>query len=85
MSNKEEDLENGMPADYKTKRNVEDDKVLIKYFDKLVKLDLEGKKSDCKRIIQAFNQDELRILSGYLERENINAKTLKLLILNGIG
>ena len=82
---KEKDLEAGLPADYKTKRSIEDDKVLVKYFEKLVKLDANGMKSDCKRIIKAFNPDELRILSSYLESENINAKTLKLLILNGIG
>ena len=82
---KESDLESGLPTGHETKRNIEDDKVLIKYFNKLVKLDADGMRSDCKRIIQAFNIDELRILSNYLERENINAKTLKLLILNGIG
>ena len=54
---KESDLESGLPTGHETKRNIEDDKVLIKYFNKLVKLDADGMRSDCKRIIQAFNID----------------------------
>tara|TARA_R110002049_G_scaffold38656_2_gene119828 strand:+ start:215 stop:469 length:255 start_codon:yes stop_codon:yes gene_type:complete len=82
--NKQNDLEAKMPSDYKTKRNIEDDNVLIKYFNKLVKLDTEGRTSECKRIIQAFNKDELKILWSFLEDEKKGAKSLKMLILNRI-
>ena len=84
MSNKQNKLEDKLPADHKVKRNVENDNVLVKYFNKLVKLDAEGRTSECKRIIQAFNKDELRILWSFLEDEKKGAKSLKMLILNRI-
>ena len=81
---KEKNLEAKMPDDKKPIREIQSDKVLRGYFDKLIKLESEGQKSQCWKVINAFTKDEKSILYNYCS-EIGSAESLKLMLLNSLS
>ena len=81
---KENGLDAGLPSDKKPIRETESDKVLKGYFDKLIKLESEGQKSQCWKVINAFTKDEKSMLYNYCTEKG-SAESLKLMIINSLG
>tara|TARA_R110002050_G_scaffold245907_1_gene383574 strand:- start:77 stop:328 length:252 start_codon:yes stop_codon:yes gene_type:complete len=81
---KEKDLEAKMPDDKKTVREVQSDKVLKGYFDKAIKLEKAGKKTEAWEIVNSLTKDEKSIFYNYCS-EIGSAEGIKLMLLNSLS